>query len=91
MKRIPLHHAVALRYDHRTEQAPRVLAKGSGIIAEKIIQAAQEHDIPLISDPVAGELLQQVDLGVEIPTEFYKAVAEILAFVYHLNNRNRPL
>ena len=91
MKSIPPHHAVALRYDQRAEQAPRVLAKGSGIIAEKIIRAAQEHDIPLISDPVAGELLQQVDLGMEIPTEFYQAVAEILAFVYHLNNRNRPL
>ena len=76
--------AVALRYDHQKDQAPCVLAKGSGYIAEKIIQAAQQYDIPLVQDPVAGELLSHVDLGETIPPEFYRAVAEILAFVYRL-------
>ena len=75
---------VALRYDHQKDQAPCVLAKGSGYIAEKIIQAAQQYDIPLVQDPVAEELLSQVELGKTIPPEFYRAVAEILAFVYRL-------
>ena len=76
--------AVALRYDQQKDQAPCVLAKGSGHIAEKIIQAAQQYDIPLVQDPVAEELLSQVALGKTIPPEFYRAVAEILAFVYRL-------
>jgi flagellar biosynthesis protein len=79
-------HAVALRYENKRDQAPRVVAKGSGHIAEKIIKAARQHDIPLVHDPVAGELLSNVDLGTEVSPEFYQAVAEILAFVYHLND-----
>jgi len=78
--------AVALRYDHQKNQAPCVLAKGSGYVADQIIQAAQQYGIPLVQDPVAGELLGRVDPGMEIPPEFYQAVAEVLAFVYRLNN-----
>jgi flagellar biosynthesis protein len=85
MKKTP-RQAVALRYDQQKGRAPCVLAKGSGYIAEKIIQAAQQYDIPMVRDPVAGELLHHMDLGEEIPPEFYQAVAEILAFVYRLNN-----
>lgn len=81
----PTQQAVALRYESQNDTAPRVVAKGAGPIAEKIIQAARQHDIPLVSDPVAGELISHVDLGMAIPSEFYQAVAEILAFVYHLN------
>ena len=84
MRKMP-RQAVALRYDQQKNQAPCVLAKGSGYIADKIVQAAQQHEIPLVQDPVAGELLSRVDLGMEIPPEFYQAVAEILAFVYRLN------
>jgi flagellar biosynthesis protein len=86
-----LRQAVALRYDHHKDQAPCVLAKGSGFIADKIIQAAQQYDIPLVRDPVAGELLSRVELGTEIPPDFYQAVAEILAFVYHLNNNKNTI
>ena len=86
-----LRQAVALRYDHHKDQAPCVLAKGSGFIADKIIQAAQQYDIPLVRDPVAGELLSRVDLGTEIPPDFYQAVAEILAFVYHLNSNKNTI
>ena len=50
------------------------------------MQAAQEYGIPLVHDPVAGELLSKAELGMEIPPEFYQAVAEVLAFVYKLNN-----
>jgi flagellar biosynthesis protein len=76
--------AVALGYDKQRDRAPRVLAKGSGPIAAKIIQTAREHGVPLVADPVAGELLGQAALGAEIAPEFYRAVAEILAFVYRL-------
>ena len=82
----PSSHAVALKYDRQTDQAPCVVAKGSGYIAEKIVQAAQEHGVPLVQDPVAGELLSKAELGMEIPPEFYQAVAEVLAFVYQLND-----
>jgi FlhB-like protein len=82
----PTHHAVALRYETQKDQAPCVIAKGSGYIAEKIVQAAKQHGIPLVCDSVAGELLSNIDLGTEISPEFYQAVAEILAFVYHLNS-----
>lgn len=85
----PTRHAVALRYEAKRDQAPCVIAKGSGYIAEKIVQAARLHDIPLVHDPVAGELLSNVDLGTEISPEFYQAVAEILAFVYHLNEMQK--
>lgn len=86
--RLKSRKAVALRYDHQKNQAPRVLAKGSGYVADQIIQAAQQYGIPLVQDPVAGDLLSRVDLGMEIPPEFYQAVAEVLAFVYNLNNNN---
>lgn len=79
--------AVALRYDQQRNQAPCVLAKGTGYIADQIVQAAQQYGIPLVQDPVAGEILSRVDLGMEIPPEFYRAVAEVLAFVYNLNNK----
>jgi flagellar biosynthesis protein len=82
-------HAVALRYENQKDQAPCVIAKGSGYIAEKIIQAASQHGIPLVSDPVAGQLLSQVDIGTEITPEFYQAIAEILAFVYQLNRMTK--
>jgi FlhB-like protein len=85
----PTQHAVALRYENKNDQAPCVIAKGAGYIAEKIVQAARQHDIPLVHDPVAGELLSNVDLGTEISPEFYQAVAEILAFVYHLNDMQK--
>lgn len=84
----PVPHAVALGYDSEKDQAPRVLAKGSGPIAEKIIQAARQHGVPLVADPVAGELLGQIELGSEIRPEFYLAVAEILAFIYRLDGES---
>jgi flagellar biosynthesis protein len=79
-----LRQAVALRYDSENEQAPCVVAKGRGVIAEKIIAAAKTHGIPLVADPDMSRALGEMDLGAEIPPEFYLAVAEILAFVYRL-------
>ncbi|WP_297456442.1 FlhB-like flagellar biosynthesis protein [Persephonella sp.] len=74
--------AVALKYERGKDNAPRVIAKGKGHIGEKIIQIAKEHNIPIKEDPVLVEALSQIEINQEIPPELYKAVAEILAFIY---------
>ncbi|WP_029521747.1 FlhB-like flagellar biosynthesis protein [Persephonella sp. KM09-Lau-8] len=74
--------AVALKYERGKDNAPKVIAKGKGHIGEKIIQIAKEHNIPIKEDPVLVEALSQIEINQEIPPELYKAVAEILAFVY---------
>ena len=78
--------AVSLRYDSRVNRAPLVTAKGRGVIAEKIIALAKENNIPIKEDPDLVHLLSQVDLNREIPESLYKVVAELLSFVYKLNN-----
>jgi flagellar biosynthetic protein FlhB len=81
----PTHLAVALRYNRQEMIAPQVIAKGSGYVAERIKAIAKEHQIPLIENKlVARALYQQVDIGESIPESLYKAVAEILAYVYRL-------
>jgi len=77
--------AVALHYD-RTG-APRVVAKGKGTIGAKIIEVAKEHDIPIEENEVLAGALSNVELGDEIPSELYKAVAEVLVFVMRLTKR----
>ena len=79
--------AVALQYDR--SGAPRVVAKGRGAIGAKIIEVAQAHDIPIEENEVLAGALSNVELGEEIPTELYKAVAEVLIFVLRLSNRGR--
>ncbi|GIW46233.1 MAG: flagellar biosynthetic protein FlhB [Deltaproteobacteria bacterium] len=79
--------AVALRYDKEADSAPRVVAKGRGNVAEKILQIAREYNIPLKEDPILVDALSTLDLYQEIPPELYRAVAEVLAFVYRLTQR----
>ena len=76
--------AVALAWDQRS--APRVTAKGRGPVAERILELANEHDIPLRANRDLVELLAQIDLGSSIPRELYVAVAEVIAFAYALKN-----
>lgn len=76
--------AAALRYDAEKDSAPKVVAKGSGKIAERIIEIARQHNIPIKDDPQLLEALSSLDLYEEIPPELYRAVAEILAFVYRI-------
>jgi flagellar biosynthesis protein len=78
--------AAALKYNSQTDSAPVVKAKGMGIIADRIIEIAKENNIPTKEDPDLVEILMQIDIDKEIPPELYKVVAEILAFVYRLNN-----
>ncbi len=79
--------AVALQYRHQVDRAPKVVAKGQGIIAERIIEIAAEHNIPLKRDPALIEVLSKMELEHEIPPELYRAVAEILAFVYKMTGK----
>jgi flagellar biosynthesis protein len=81
--------AAAIQYDSAGDSAPKVTASGRGIIAEKIIEIAQENGIPIKNDPDLVQLLSKLQVGVEIPVELYRAVAEILAFVYSLNENQR--
>ena len=79
--------AVALHYDGKG--TPRVTATGTGLVAERILEVAREHGVPVHDDPVLSTVLAQVPLGDEIPETLYVAVAEVLAFVYFLGGR-RP-
>ncbi len=79
--------AVALKYDRKKDNAPRVIAKGRGEIAKKIIEVAQAHNVPLYEDKNLIQILEALDLETEIPSELYRAVAEVLAFIYRLNGR----
>ena len=82
----PVHLAVALKYDN-SMRAPEVIAKGRRLIAEKIKEIAKEHNIPIVENPpLAHELYEKVEIGEEIPKELYKAVAEVLAYIYRLEN-----
>ena len=79
--------AVALRYKQEEDQAPKVVATGKGYLAERIIELAREHGVYIHEDPDLVALLGQLDVDQEIPGELYRAVAEVLAFVYRVNQR----
>lgn len=79
--------AAALKYDKDIDNAPRLIAKGSGIIAEKIIEIARSHGIHIHEDKALIEVLSSLELYQEIPPDLYKAVAEILAFIYSINKQ----
>jgi len=83
----PTHLAVALKYDPDKMGAPTVVAKGARLFAEKIKKIAREHGVPVVHNaPLARALYQAVEIGAEVPGHLYKAVAEVLAFVYRLKN-----
>ncbi|RAP30148.1 EscU/YscU/HrcU family type III secretion system export apparatus switch protein [Brevibacillus laterosporus] len=82
-----LKKVVALRYKEDQDEAPRLVAKGGGYIAENILQKAKEHNIPVQEDPSLLEVLSKLDLQQQIPPELYQVVAEILAFVYRLDKK----
>ncbi len=79
--------AVALRYDQEIEAAPTIVGKGGGVIAERIMELAKEHGIPIHEDGDLVEILSRLDLQEEIPPSTYLVVAEILAFVYRTNEK----
>ncbi|MBM7603338.1 flagellar biosynthesis protein [Metabacillus crassostreae] len=78
--------AVALKYNAEKEQAPIVIAKGKGLVADEIVETAQKHQVHIQEDPALIELLSKLEIHQQIPDELYEAVAEIFAFVYQLEN-----
>ncbi|MFN2357811.1 MAG: flagellar biosynthesis protein FlhB [Desulfotignum sp.] len=84
----PTRLAVALKYDNMQMDAPMVTAKGAGPVAENIRRIARENDVPLVEDKLlARNLYSHVDIEEAVPMEYYQAVAELLAYVYRLKNR----
>lgn len=84
----PTHIAVAIRYDRENGGAPIVVAKGAGFVAEKIRELAKKHGVPVLENkPLARTIYKTVKVGTEIPASLYKAVAEVLAYVYRLRKR----
>ncbi|OAS83352.1 MULTISPECIES: EscU/YscU/HrcU family type III secretion system export apparatus switch protein [Metabacillus] len=77
--------AIALRYDNEKEIAPKVIAKGKGLVAKEIIKAANKQEIHIQEDPALIELLSKLEIHQQIPEELYEAVAEIFAFLYKLD------
>jgi flagellar biosynthetic protein FlhB len=86
----PTHLAVALRYDVRKNPAPVVVAKGAGLLAERIKALAKEHRVPIVENvELAQALYHGVEIDGPVPAQFYQAVAEVLAFVYRLKGKTR--
>ncbi|MBM4333021.1 MAG: flagellar biosynthesis protein FlhB [Deltaproteobacteria bacterium] len=84
----PTHLAVALNYKSEVMNAPKVVAKGAGLIAEKIKEIGRTHQIPLVENkPLAQVLFKTVEIGQTIPSALYQAVADILAYVYRMKNK----
>lgn len=79
--------AAALSYKPGEEKAPKVVASGRGVIAEKIIERAKENKIPVYEDEYLAEALSEIKLGSEIPPELYEVVAEVLAFISRLDGK----
>ncbi|MCK9162132.1 MAG: EscU/YscU/HrcU family type III secretion system export apparatus switch protein [Arcobacteraceae bacterium] len=80
--------AAALNYEMGVDSAPKLIAKGQKEVANKIIEIAKANNIPIKEDKDLVELLSQLELNQEIPTELYKAVAEIFSFIYGLSQKN---
>jgi len=81
----PTHLAVALKYQAGAMSAPKVVAKGADLIAQRIRALALEHDIPVVEDkPLAQALYKSVDVGEEVPEKLFQAVAQLLAYIYRL-------
>jgi flagellar biosynthetic protein FlhB len=86
--RNPTHYAVALKYDQTKMAAPRVVGKGARLLALQIIKIARQHGVPVVENPpLARTLYQSVPIGRDIPRDLYRAVAEVLAYVYSLKGR----
>ncbi len=85
----PTHYAVALSYDSEKSNVPRLVAKGVDSLAARIRDTAREHGVPIVENPPLARALHQLPLDARIPPELYKAVAELIAYVWRLNGRQR--
>lgn len=84
----PTHYAVALKYDSKAMDAPQMVAKGTDLVAQKIKDIAKEHKVPVVENaPLARALFDSMDIDQTIPTEHYKAVAEVISYVFRLKGK----
>lgn len=81
--------AVALQYEAERDTAPRVIAKGKGHVAENILAAAQSNTIPVYQNKSLVNMLMAIDIDREIPPELYKAIAEVMAYVYKMDKKEQ--
>ncbi|MBW8350479.1 EscU/YscU/HrcU family type III secretion system export apparatus switch protein [Bacillus sp. IITD106] len=81
----PIKEAVALHYQSDLHEAPKVVAKGKGVVADNILAKGEEHNIPVQQDATLVELLGQLNINETIPEDLYNAVAEVFAFIYKLD------
>jgi flagellar biosynthetic protein FlhB/flagellar biosynthesis protein len=81
--------AIALKYDKEKDSAPRVLAKGLRLKAEKIREIARQYNIPIMKNVSLANALYRIDVGQEVPEELYDAVAEVLNFVYAIQQEQK--
>lgn len=79
--------AAALRFEPAKEDSPRLIAGGSGVLAEEILRIAREENRPIVQDPALAEFLHKLPVGREIPENLYKIVAILFASIYRLNQR----
>jgi flagellar biosynthetic protein FlhB len=87
----PTHYAVAIRYSLESTAAPLVVAKGKNYLAARIRKLAVEHQVPIVENaPLAQALYKSAEVGQEIPPHLYRAVAEILAYIYRMMNGRLP-
>lgn len=82
-----LQRAVALAYEQNKQRAPKVLAKGEGLLAERIIEKAKEFDIPLFQSKALVDSLINLEIDEEIPPELYKAVVEVFIWLYNTESK----
>lgn len=88
----PIRFAVALRYDMANMQAPIVVAKGARLLAKRIREIAEEHDVPIVEKPeLARALFKSIEVGQAVPHDLFRAVAEVLAFVYRIDRREEKI
>jgi flagellar biosynthesis protein len=80
--------AIALAYDSSQHEAPKIVAKGKGLVAEKLIEKAKEHNVPIQEDSSLVELLSQLQINETIPEQLYQAVAEVFAFIYKVDRQH---
>lgn len=79
--------AVAIKYNRDKDRAPKVVAKGKNAVAKRIVEVAKESNVPIYPDKDLVQVLETLDLNYEIPPDLYRAVAEVLVFIYSMNGK----
>ena len=88
---VSTHYAVALVYDRANNPAPRIVAKGVDSLAARIREVAEANGVPVVANPLLARALYRLDIDTEIPAEHYKAVAEIIAYVWRLSRQGQAV